>query len=116
MARLPHHFLITLCLAGSLLLLPLYCAGLDVIPVQDYDSTPSPEYDYNATFDYIFFSNGSSDDLEKFLRAGGTDEASTETDVQSTVSTIGTAGQASRTVYPSVLLTLALTTLLLRLL
>ncbi|XDV34883.1 hypothetical protein PO909_004981 [Leuciscus waleckii] len=37
----------------------------------DYDSTHTPEYDYNSTFG--FFSNASSDVLEKFLMGGETD-------------------------------------------
>ncbi|XP_044028096.1 uncharacterized protein si:ch211-191i18.2 isoform X2 [Siniperca chuatsi] len=35
---------------------------------QYYDFTPAPDYDldYNATFEYSFFSNASSEDLDKF--------------------------------------------------
>ncbi|XP_060948385.1 uncharacterized protein si:ch211-191i18.2 [Limanda limanda] len=35
---------------------------------QDDDFTPAPDYDpdYRPTFEYSFYSNGSSEDLEKF--------------------------------------------------
>lgn len=42
---------------------------LTVCQAQEYDDyTPAPDYDndYNATFDYSFFSNTSNEDLEKF--------------------------------------------------
>ncbi|XP_035385267.1 uncharacterized protein si:ch211-191i18.2 [Electrophorus electricus] len=112
MPRLPHHCVIAVCMAGSLLLLPLYCACLDVLPTYEYDSTPSPEYDYNATFDYVFYSNGSSEDLEKVLMGGGTYESETDispTDAVSPMSTSLITDQATRAVYPNVLLTLVLT-------
>ncbi|XP_036422400.1 uncharacterized protein si:ch211-191i18.2 [Colossoma macropomum] len=114
MPRLPHHCLIAVCLAGSLLLLPLCCVGQDAFPQYDYDSTTSPEYDYNATFEYSFYSNGSSEDLEKFLEGKDVDDEETETDISltnpdSTTSTTLTKAQASRTVYPSLLLTVVLT-------
>ncbi|KAL1256054.1 hypothetical protein QQF64_014115 [Cirrhinus molitorella] len=74
MARLPHRcVMISVCLAGALLLLPL-CLGVEDDEYNfDYDSTQSPEYDYNSTFDISFFSNASSEELEKFLMGGGTD-------------------------------------------
>uniref|UniRef100_A0A8K9WQ94 Uncharacterized protein n=1 Tax=Oncorhynchus mykiss TaxID=8022 RepID=A0A8K9WQ94_ONCMY len=34
-----------------------------------YTVDTTPDYDYNATFEYIFFSNASTEDLDKFLRA-----------------------------------------------
>ncbi|XP_054461611.1 uncharacterized protein si:ch211-191i18.2 [Anoplopoma fimbria] len=47
--------------AASLILL------LTVSEAQYYDLTPAPDYDdYNATFDYSFYSNASSEDLDKF--------------------------------------------------
>ncbi|XP_068423221.1 uncharacterized protein si:ch211-191i18.2 [Clinocottus analis] len=40
---------------------------LTVSEAQYYALTPAPDYDdYNATFEYSFFSNGTSEDLEKF--------------------------------------------------
>uniref|UniRef100_A0A672JVE6 Si:ch211-191i18.2 n=1 Tax=Sinocyclocheilus grahami TaxID=75366 RepID=A0A672JVE6_SINGR len=39
----------------------------------DYDSTQTPEYDYNSTFEYSFFSNASSEELDKFLMGEGMD-------------------------------------------
>ncbi|KAL7830429.1 hypothetical protein SRHO_G00315560 [Serrasalmus rhombeus] len=112
MPRLPHHCLIAVCLAGSVLLLPLCCVGQDASPQYDYDSTPSPDYDYNATFEYSLYSNGSSEDLEKLLEGKSIDGEETETDIsptnaESTAPT--TKAQASRTVYPSLLLTVVLT-------
>ncbi|KAL6457029.1 hypothetical protein MHYP_G00339920 [Metynnis hypsauchen] len=114
MPRLPHHCLIAVCLAGSLLLLPLCCVGHDPSPQYDYDSTPSPDYDYNATFEYSLYSNGSSEDLEKLLEGKNIGGEETETDIsltnaESTASTTLTKDQASRTVYPSLLLTVVLT-------
>ncbi|KAF6738191.1 hypothetical protein FQA47_015013 [Oryzias melastigma] len=32
------------------------------------DPTPFPEYDYNATFEYSFYSNSSNEDLENFQK------------------------------------------------
>ncbi|XP_072530955.1 uncharacterized protein [Salminus brasiliensis] len=112
MPRLPHYCLIAVCLAGSLLLRPLCCAGPDEM-VYDYDSTPLPEYDYNATFEYSFFSNGSNEELEDFFKEKeiGDDDAVTETsltDPEPTVFTTLGKNQASRTVYSSLLLTVVL--------
>ncbi|XP_045914862.1 uncharacterized protein si:ch211-191i18.2 [Micropterus dolomieu] len=41
-----------------------------VSDAQYYDFTPPPDYDsdYNATFDYSFFSNASSEDLDQFSK------------------------------------------------
>ncbi|XP_050993671.1 uncharacterized protein si:ch211-191i18.2 [Labeo rohita] len=74
MARLPHRcVMISVCLAGALLLLPL-CLGVEDYQYNiDYDSTQTPEYDYNSTFDFSFFSNASSEELEKFFMGEGTD-------------------------------------------
>ncbi|XP_053469168.1 uncharacterized protein si:ch211-191i18.2 isoform X2 [Ictalurus furcatus] len=84
MLRLLHHCLIAVCLAGSLMLLPLCCGGLK-ISEYEYDSTPLPDYDYNATFDYSFFSNSSNEALEYFIREkesedenGGLDRSQTD--------------------------------------
>ncbi|TRZ01253.1 hypothetical protein DNTS_008039, partial [Danionella cerebrum] len=46
--------------------------GVDDVQYHDYDSTQSPEYDYNSTFDFSFYSNASSEELELFLMGGGT--------------------------------------------
>lgn len=60
---------------SSLSLLSVYLSGASLIllltavcDAQYDDYTPTPEYDsdYNATFDYSFFSNSSSEDLDKF--------------------------------------------------
>ncbi|XP_046875853.1 uncharacterized protein si:ch211-191i18.2 [Hypomesus transpacificus] len=59
MARLS----LLLCLANALLLLPL-CYGEED---QDYDMTTQDYGDYNATFDYSFYSNSSNEELDKFL-------------------------------------------------
>ncbi|XP_017310635.1 uncharacterized protein si:ch211-191i18.2 isoform X2 [Ictalurus punctatus] len=84
MLRLLHHCLIVVCLAGSLMLLPLCCGGLKTLEYE-YDSTPVPDYDYNATFDYSFFSNSSNEALEYFIREkesedenGGLDRSQTD--------------------------------------
>ncbi|XP_039978138.1 uncharacterized protein si:ch211-191i18.2 [Xiphias gladius] len=59
---------------SSLSFLSVYLSGASLIllltavsQAQDYDFTPAPDYDsdYNATFEYSFYSNGSSEDLEK---------------------------------------------------
>ncbi|XP_073678378.1 uncharacterized protein [Garra rufa] len=83
MARLPHRcVMISVCLAGALLLLPL-CLGVEDDQYNfDYDSTQTPEYDYNSTFDFSFFSNASSEDLERFLMGGGTDSATSFTETE----------------------------------
>ncbi|KAL7382741.1 hypothetical protein ABVT39_027143 [Epinephelus coioides] len=55
-------------------LLSVYLSGASLIllltavsEAQFYDFTPTPDYDdYNATFDYSFYSNASSEDLDKF--------------------------------------------------
>ncbi|XP_048057580.1 uncharacterized protein si:ch211-191i18.2 [Megalobrama amblycephala] len=80
MARLPHRcVMISVCLAGTLLLLPL-CWGGEYH--YDYDSTQTPDYDdYNSTFG--FYSNVSHEVIEKILMDGGIDsggETETETD------------------------------------
>ncbi|XP_067268064.1 uncharacterized protein si:ch211-191i18.2 [Chanodichthys erythropterus] len=83
MARLPHRcVMISVCLAGTLLLLPLCWGGEDYY---DYDYTQTPDYD-NSTFG--FFSNVSHEVIEKILMEGGIDsggetsftETETETD------------------------------------
>ncbi|KAM4724868.1 uncharacterized protein FYW61_013158 [Anableps anableps] len=60
------RFLTAHLLGGSLLLLLLTA----VCEAQYYgDTTLPPEYDsdYNSTFEYSFFSNSSSEDLDRFL-------------------------------------------------
>ncbi|KAK7125077.1 hypothetical protein R3I94_019206 [Phoxinus phoxinus] len=118
MARLPQRcVMISVCLAGTLLLLPL-CWGVEEDQYNfDYDSTHTPEYDYNSTFGFLFFSNASSDDLEKFLMGGGTDAGEethfTETDgsvyeEKPTAPTVIFRNQASRSSPVCFLLTLVL--------
>ncbi|XP_035848912.1 uncharacterized protein si:ch211-191i18.2 isoform X1 [Sander lucioperca] len=58
---------------SSLSLLYVYLSALILLllpavsEAQYYDLTPAPDYDdYNATFDYSFYSNASSEDLDKF--------------------------------------------------
>ncbi|XP_059205867.1 uncharacterized protein si:ch211-191i18.2 [Centropristis striata] len=54
--------------------LSVYLSGASLIllltavsKAQYYDLTPAPDYDdYNATFEYSFYSNTSSEDLDKF--------------------------------------------------
>ncbi|KAL2080303.1 hypothetical protein ACEWY4_024096 [Coilia grayii] len=65
MTRLPH---LTVCLLGALLLMP-FCRAEKENDFKEYDTTLNPDYDdYNATFEYIFFSNSSSEDLERFIK------------------------------------------------
>ncbi|TSK31395.1 hypothetical protein Baya_3505 [Bagarius yarrelli] len=112
MLRLLYQCLIAVCLAGSLMLLPVCCAGVKITQLEpDYESTASPDYDYNATFDYSFFSNGSTEDLEMFLLNNESEEENggfdiTETNPMATKSTV--ADEAFRTVYSSLLLMLIL--------
>ncbi|XP_068589701.1 uncharacterized protein si:ch211-191i18.2 [Cebidichthys violaceus] len=54
--------LLSVCLSAASLILLL--PGSEA---QYYDLTPAPDYDdYNATFEYSFYSNASSEDLDKF--------------------------------------------------
>ncbi|KAK6323793.1 hypothetical protein J4Q44_G00061320, partial [Coregonus suidteri] len=86
----------------------------------DTTQTPDYDYNYNATFEYIFFSNTSTEDLEKFLRAGeeeddkgedmGEEEDTTfSTTMSTTDSSIVTIAKGSRTAPPCLLLALGLT-------
>ncbi|XP_057209942.1 uncharacterized protein si:ch211-191i18.2 [Triplophysa rosa] len=112
MARIPHPCAtISACLAGALLLLPL-CLG-DHYEF-DYDSS---EYSDNSTIAYSFFSNGSTEELEKFLLGGGTDTGGdtsvTETDesvreVKPTETTFSVMNRASRSTPVYLLLTLVM--------
>ncbi|KAG5264662.1 hypothetical protein AALO_G00256630 [Alosa alosa] len=78
MYRLPH---LTVCLVGALLLMPFCRAESDF---EEYDTTALYE-DYNATFEYSFYSNSSVDDLDKFLlEAGDTGDVEPGTDVTPT--------------------------------
>uniref|UniRef100_A0A8C1ZRL9 Uncharacterized protein n=1 Tax=Cyprinus carpio TaxID=7962 RepID=A0A8C1ZRL9_CYPCA len=85
MARLPHRcVMISVCLAGALLLLPL-CLGVEDDQYNlDYESTGTPEYDYNSTIEFSFFINASSEDLEKFLMG-----RETETETKGEKETVG---------------------------
>ncbi|XP_037651789.1 uncharacterized protein si:ch211-191i18.2 [Sebastes umbrosus] len=59
---------------SSLGLLSVYLSGASLIlllsavsEAQYYELSPAPDYDdYNATFEYSFYSNTSSEDLDKF--------------------------------------------------
>uniref|UniRef100_A0A8C1UMG4 Si:ch211-191i18.2 n=1 Tax=Cyprinus carpio TaxID=7962 RepID=A0A8C1UMG4_CYPCA len=63
MAKLPHLcVMISLCLSGALLLLPL-CLGVEDDQYYDYDS--------NSTYEYSFFSNVSSKEQENFFMGEG---------------------------------------------
>ncbi|XP_041810718.1 uncharacterized protein si:ch211-191i18.2 [Chelmon rostratus] len=55
---------LSVCLSGAPLIL-LLTAGSEG---QYDDFTPAPDYDsdYNATFEYSFYSNASSEDLDRF--------------------------------------------------
>ncbi|KAM7384913.1 hypothetical protein PAMA_012009 [Pampus argenteus] len=61
---------------SSFSFLSVYLSGVSVILLltvseaqyyEDYTPTPDYDSDYNATFDYSFYSNVSTDELEKFL-------------------------------------------------
>ncbi|KAJ8377915.1 hypothetical protein AAFF_G00250660 [Aldrovandia affinis] len=73
MQGLPRH-LFSLCLTGVILL--HVCCGQHEDRDVDYDVTAVPDYDYNSTFDYSFFSNTSSGtlDLEELLKGGRGEE------------------------------------------
>lgn len=109
MARLPHHcVMISVCLAGALLLLPL-CLGVEEDQYNsDYDTTPTPEYDYNSTFEFWFFSNVSSEELEKYLMENGTETETFEGEEEPTEPTIFDTDQASQSTPLCSLLTLVL--------
>lgn len=66
----------------------------------DYPTTPEYDYNYNATFEYSFFSNTSTEDLDDFLK-GDEEVISTEEpkDVEGeevTVTTATTRGATER--------------------
>ncbi|XP_063042160.1 uncharacterized protein si:ch211-191i18.2 [Engraulis encrasicolus] len=64
-----------------------------------YGTTPYPDADYdynNATFDYIFFSNSSSEDLEKFIMETAGEDV-TPTDITVTMTEDTTAGYETQT-------------------
>ncbi|KAF7691220.1 hypothetical protein HF521_011517 [Silurus meridionalis] len=94
MLRLLHHCLIAVCLVRFLMRLPLCCAQYE------YDTTLPPDYDYNATFEYNFFSNSSNEDLEIFIREKESEDETTA---------FNTPNKGFRTEYPSFLLILILT-------
>ncbi|XP_047238796.1 uncharacterized protein si:ch211-191i18.2 [Girardinichthys multiradiatus] len=79
-------FLTVHLLGGSLLLLTAVCEA------QYYSNvTPPPDYesDYNSTFEYSFFSNSSSEDLEWFIgEVDGEEEEEEEEEVSVTSTTI----------------------------
>ncbi|KAG7225225.1 hypothetical protein INR49_014615 [Caranx melampygus] len=90
---------------STLSFLSVYLSGASVIllltvcQAQEYDYTPAPDYesDYNATFDYSFFSNTSHEDLEKFREQfldqdEGEDTGGRQDEVGATVSTTSTRG------------------------
>ncbi|XP_036001339.1 uncharacterized protein si:ch211-191i18.2 [Fundulus heteroclitus] len=82
---------LTVHLLGGSLLLPLLLLLTAVCEAQYYDDvTSSPEdgLDYNATFDYSFFSNSSSEDLERFIdELEGVKEDGEEGEVVASVTT-----------------------------
>ncbi|KAK2830957.1 hypothetical protein Q5P01_018888 [Channa striata] len=53
--------LLSVCLSAVSLLLLL--PGSEA---ERFDFTPPPDYDYNATFEYSFFSNTSNEELDRF--------------------------------------------------
>lgn len=117
MHRLTHYHFLLVCLTGVLLLLPL-CWGQN--EYDDYgDTTPTPDYDYNATFEYTFFSNTSTEDLDKFLSGSeeeddeGEDmEEEEDTTFSTTMSTTDSSivmAKGSRTARPCLLLAVGLT-------
>ncbi|XP_047663581.1 uncharacterized protein si:ch211-191i18.2 [Tachysurus fulvidraco] len=110
MLRLLHQCLIAVSLAGTLMLLPRCCAAIVDIQLEpEYDSTPLPDYDYNATFDYSFFSNSSTEELEIFLKEKETETDNSDLDITDLLSTVSTdSNEAFRTVYSSLLLMLIL--------
>ncbi|CAB1320912.1 unnamed protein product [Coregonus sp. 'balchen'] len=83
----------------------------------DYgDTTLTPDYDYNATIEYSFFSNTSTEDLDKFLSAseeeddkGEEEDTTFSTAMSTTDSSIVTMAKGSRTAPPCLLLALGLT-------
>ncbi|XP_062846697.1 uncharacterized protein si:ch211-191i18.2 isoform X2 [Trichomycterus rosablanca] len=88
--------------------MPLCCDVIEVVSEYDsyYDSTAAPDYDYNSTFLYSFFSNGSSEDWDIFIREKESETETGELDIEPTVSN---NNQAGKTTYPSLLLTVVLT-------
>ncbi|MED6277602.1 hypothetical protein CHARACLAT_015210 [Characodon lateralis] len=79
-------FLTVHLLGGSLLLLTAVCEA------QYYSNVTLPpdyEFDYNATFEYSFFSNSSGEDLERFIgEVDGEEEEEEEEEVSVTSTTI----------------------------
>ncbi|XP_036949861.1 uncharacterized protein si:ch211-191i18.2 isoform X1 [Acanthopagrus latus] len=83
--------------ASLILLLPAVCQ------VQYDDFTPAPDYDldYNATFEYSFFSNASSEDLDKFSERfvdqenGGEDDMGGQQEDEDVTVTMTTSGQTT---------------------
>ncbi|XP_062846696.1 uncharacterized protein si:ch211-191i18.2 isoform X1 [Trichomycterus rosablanca] len=68
--------------------MPLCCDVIEVVSEYDsyYDSTAAPDYDYNSTFLYSFFSNGSSEDWDIFIREKESETETGELDIEPTVS------------------------------
>ncbi|XP_040045201.2 uncharacterized protein LOC120826748 [Gasterosteus aculeatus] len=68
--------LLCVCLCAASLLLPA------VVRAQYYEPTVPPDYgdygDYNVTFDYSFYSNASSEDLDQFSKLFKDEEEDTE--------------------------------------
>ncbi|KAK3532328.1 hypothetical protein QTP86_016015, partial [Hemibagrus guttatus] len=59
-----------------------------IVPDREYDSTPLPDYDYNATFDYTFFSNSSTDELERFFKEKESENEDAVLDITDTIPTV----------------------------
>ncbi|KAM9838721.1 uncharacterized protein ACBR49_017404 [Aulostomus maculatus] len=86
-----HLSFLSVYLSGFSLIL-LLMAGSKAQYYEDATSIPDYDSDYNATFDYSFYSNTSNDDLEKFLKDSDAftdppDEEETEEEVHVTMAT-----------------------------
>ncbi|XP_069544477.1 uncharacterized protein [Brachyistius frenatus] len=89
----------------SLKFLSVFLLGVVLLTAdsQYSDFTPAPDYDsdYNATFEYSFYSNASSDDLERFREHFTDQEEEEDTGGQQeqeeeTVTTATTRGTTER--------------------
>uniref|UniRef100_A0A3P8YJW3 Uncharacterized protein n=1 Tax=Esox lucius TaxID=8010 RepID=A0A3P8YJW3_ESOLU len=109
MHRLNQRCLLSL-LTGVLLLVPI-CWG-EYRDNYDYsETTGTPDYDYNSTFEYNFYSNVSTDELEQFLSNNDIGENTAEDEITTVSTTDSTtvSAKGSRITPPCFLLTLGLT-------
>ncbi|KAJ8000191.1 hypothetical protein DPEC_G00202280 [Dallia pectoralis] len=97
-------------LTGALLLVPI-CWGQYEDSYDNHEATGTPDYDYNTTFEYTFFSNDSSDELDKFLTKNdiGIDMGEEESTVVSTTDSDRVFDKGSRMAPPCFLFTLGFT-------